>query len=311
MASRARVLLYLTHEVSAFQPTPEQLAALNASHPALELVRCDTLEAFLEALPSADASLVWHFESAWYAQATRLQMVATPAAGRERVAPDPDGRVRVVHGAFHGRIMAETLVAMVAYFARRLDLADVQQRERRFERDGFSRTRPLSHQTALIVGYGPLGRHCAASLKSLGLRVLGVKRNYTVDPAPAEAVFPVSELYALLAQADHIVVTLPSDTGTDRLFDERAFAAMKPGAHFYNLGRGNAVDEAALVSALERRTIAGAFLDVFAREPLPPTSPLWDAPGLRIMPHASAIRADYLDLWFAELYGELERLANR
>jgi phosphoglycerate dehydrogenase-like enzyme len=83
---------------------------------------------------------------------------------------------------------------------------------------------------------------------------------------------------------------------------------MRPSAYFYNLGRGNVVDEGALVEALERRTIAGAFLDVFAVEPLPAASPLWDAPRLRVLPHASAINRDYLDLWFEELAPELDRV---
>ena len=72
----------------------------------------------------------------------------------------------------------------------------------------------------------------------------------------------------------------------------------------YNLGRGNAVDEAALVQALRAGQLAHAFIDVFATEPLPAESPLWEAPGLALMPHASAISQEYLDLWFAELVAE-------
>ena len=163
----------------------------------------------------------------------------------------------------------------------------------------------------MIVGYGALGRYCAASLKALGMRVIGVKRHASVDAAPADVVRPVSELLALLAEADHVVATLPADTRTDLLFDARAFAAMRREGYFYNLGRGNVVDESALVGALEAQTIAGAFLDVFAEEPLPASSPLWHAPRLRLLPHASAIAREYLDLWLEELAPELERLAVR
>jgi D-2-hydroxyacid dehydrogenase (NADP+) len=303
------VVIHLVHEVRAFQLSPEQLAALHAKHPALSFVACASEDEFLRVLPTAHGALVWHFDAAWYERAPLLRLVATPAAGRERVRPDPDGRVRQVNGAFHGQIMAETLVGMVSYWARRFDVAEAQQRERRWERDAFSSTLRLAEQSALVVGYGPLGRRCAASLKALGMYVAGVKRNAAVEPAPADVVHPSSELFTVLGAADHVVATLPGDTGADHLFDDRAFAAMKQGAYFYNLGRGNVVDELALVRALERNKLGGAFLDVFEREPLPADSPLWSAPRLRLLPHASAIGRHYLDLWFAELAPELSRLA--
>jgi phosphoglycerate dehydrogenase-like enzyme len=153
----------------------------------------------------------------------------------------------------------------------------------------------------LIVGYGALGRECARLLKAVGLHVVGVKRQAAVDPAPADAVFALQELPRLLPEADHVISTLPADTGTDHLFDAAAFAAMRPSAGFYNLGRGNVVDEAALLQALNAGRIAHAFLDVFEREPLPADSPLWHAPNLALTPHASAINAEYLDLWVEEL----------
>jgi D-2-hydroxyacid dehydrogenase (NADP+) len=306
-----KVVVRIEHEVRTFRLDERQFAALVARHPELTFVRCATPESFMAELETAAGALVWHFDAGWYARAPLLELVATPAAGRERVAPDPSGRVRVVHGAFHGKLMAETLVGMVTFWARRFDLAEVQQRERRFDRETFSCTRRLAGQTALIVGYGALGRYCAASLKALGMRVIGVKRHASVDAAPADVVRPVSELLALLPEADHVVATLPADTGTDRLFDARAFAAMRREGYFYNLGRGNVVDESALVGALEAQTIAGAFLDVFAEEPLPASSPLWHAPRLRLLPHASAIAREYLDLWLEELAPELERLAVR
>jgi phosphoglycerate dehydrogenase-like enzyme len=115
----------------------------------------------------------------------------------------------------------------------------------------------------------------------------------------------VSELHQLLPHADHVVLTLPSDTGTDHLIDDEALGAIKPGASLYNLGRGNAVDSAALVRALGEGKLAHAFLDVFEVEPLPRDSPLWSVPNLHVMPHASAISSEYLDLWLEELASEL------
>lgn len=300
-----KVVLWLPHTIRAFEPQAEQLARLRAQYPQHELVVAREEHEFLQQLPHAQAALVWSFSVAWYETAKALRFVATPAAGRERVPPDPSGRVRVLHGSFHGKIMAESLLGMLLFHARRLDLAVADQRARRYQREQYSTTRRLAGQRALIVGYGALGRECARLLKAVGLRVVGVKRQAAVDAAPADAVYPLADLPRLLSEADHVIVTLPADTGTDHMFSEQAFRAMRPSAGFYNLGRGNAVDEKALLHALEAGQLAHAFLDVFEHEPLPADSPLWSAPNLALTPHASAINAEYLDLWFEELTGEL------
>jgi len=300
-----KVVIFLQNPIRAFEPQPAQLEAWRRRYPQHDLVLVEAEAELLRELVDADAALVWRFEAAWYDRAPALRLVATPAAGREHVKPDPRGRVRVVHGSFHGKIMAESLLGMMLFFARRLDLAVADQRAHRYQREQYAGTRRLAGQTALIVGYGPLGRECARLLKALGLRVLAVKRNADVDPAPADAVYPVESLLAVLPEADHVVVILPGDTGTDHLFSDVAFAAMRPSAGFYSLGRGNAVDEAALLRALGTGRLAHAFLDVFEQEPLPTDSPLWDAPNLALTPHASAINAEYLELWLEELAAEL------
>lgn len=300
-----KVVIWLENAVRAFALQPSQLEALRIEYPQHDFVVARNHDDFSLLLPSAEAVLVWRFAADWYRRAPRLRLVATPSAGRERVDTDPARRVRVSHGRFHGKIMAESLLAMVLFHARRLDLCLSQQEERRWERDVFATTRRIAGQRALIIGYGPLGRECARLLKAVGMSVIGVKRHPEGDPAPADAMHPVSELHQLLPHADHVVLTLPSDTGTDRLIDEAALRLLQPTASLYNLGRGNAVDSDALVRALGEGQLAHAFLDVFEVEPLPADSPLWSVPNLHVMPHASAISAEYLDLWLAELAPEL------
>lgn len=303
-----KVVVWLPNEIRAFEQQPEQLAALAARHPHHSFVGVRDEAAFLRELTDAEVALVWHFSAAWYERAPKLRVVATPAAGREKLERDPSGRVRAVHGHFHGQIMAETLLAMMLFCARRLGQAIAAQRARRYEREPYAATRRLAGQHALIVGYGPLGRECARLLTAIGVRVTGVKRSPNVEPGPAQAVRPVTELHELLPHTDHVVLTLPGDTGADHLISDAELLLMKPSATLYNLGRGNAVDEAALLHALRSGQIAGAFLDVFEREPLPVDSPLWDAPNLALLPHASAISQEYLELWFQELGPELDSL---
>ena len=93
---------------------------------------------------------------------------------------------------------------------------------------------------------------------------------------------------------------LPGGPETDDLFTERHFDRMKPGSYLYNLGRGNCYREENLVRALINGPLAGAGLDVFHEEPLPPSSPLWNLPNALITPHASAISREYLDLYIEE-----------
>jgi phosphoglycerate dehydrogenase-like enzyme len=303
-----KVVVWLEHEIQAFRAQPTQLQRLQARHPHRQFCTVHDEPAFLRELDDASAALVWRFSAAWYELGPQLQLVATPAAGRERLEPDVRGQVRAVHGRFHYNILAEWVLALFFFFSRRVDEWVVARRARRYDRDVYSTTRRLAGQTALIVGYGPLGRECARLLKAFGMRVVGVKRDDKVEPAPADAVFPSARLAALLPEVDHLILTLPGDTGTDHLIGDRELGLLPPTACLYNLGRGNAVDEAALLRALHGGRLARAFLDVFEREPLPPNSPLWTAPGLALLPHASAISAEYLDLWFDELAPELDGL---
>jgi D-2-hydroxyacid dehydrogenase (NADP+) len=299
------VVIWLESAVRAFDLEPSQLEALRARHPQHQFVVARKTVDFLALLPAAEAVLVWRFEASWYRHAPRLRLVATPSAGRELVDMHPERRVRVSYGSFQGKIMAESLLAMMLFHSRRLDLCVTQQRERKWERDGFSGSRRLAGQRALIVGYGPLGRECARLLTAVGLSVIGVKRSPAGPPAPANAVYPVSKLHQLLPTADHVVLTLPGGAGTEHLIDEAALRRLQPSACLYNLGRGNAVDTPALIDALQAGRLAHAFLDVFETEPLPSDSPLWDLPNLHVMPHASAISSEYLQLWLEELDPEL------
>jgi len=143
----------------------------------------------------------------------------------------------------------------------------------------------------------------------VGMTVIGVRRHpeNDADRGAAERVVAVRDLPEVLARADHVACILPGDTGTDRLIGPGAFAHLKPGAFVYNLGRGNAIDLRALADALASGHVAGAYLDVFPEEPLPRDSPLWNTPNLHILPHASAVCSEYLDLYFDELAAWFER----
>jgi phosphoglycerate dehydrogenase-like enzyme len=159
--------------------------------------------------------------------------------------------------------------------------------------------RLLRGSHAVIIGFGHIGDWIARLLKPFGIRITGVRRNPPVKrPAyftEGDSIVPVSQLDEVLPTADHVILALPSDTGTDNLLGARQFKKMARHAVLYNIGRGNCIDEVALVKALKTRAIAGACLDVFTQEPLRKGHPLaQNLPGLIRLPHASAFADEYM-----------------
>jgi len=153
----------------------------------------------------------------------------------------------------------------------------------------------LAGRTACIVGLGNIGtaiaRHCAA----LGMTVTGVDRNWEQGYTIAQRVYAPEQLVEAVASADHVICIVPGGPTTKHLFDQWVFDAMKPGAYFYNVGRGSVVDEAQLVAHLQNGHLRGAGLDVFEEEPLPASSPLWSMDNVILTPHMAGYTADYAD----------------
>jgi phosphoglycerate dehydrogenase-like enzyme len=151
-------------------------------------------------------------------------------------------------------------------------------------------TRLVNGSRLVITGLGEIGLETARIARALGMSVSGTKR--TVEPVDGiEEVTGNEGLAGLLASADAVVNTLPGTPYTERLFNREVFAAMKPGTVFVNVGRGTVVDEEALLEALENGQVSYACLDVFAVEPLPQDSPLWNHPKVLVSPHTSALSA--------------------
>ncbi|WP_087873744.1 D-2-hydroxyacid dehydrogenase [Arthrobacter globiformis] len=151
-------------------------------------------------------------------------------------------------------------------------------------------TRLVNGSSLVITGLGEIGLETARIARALGMRVSGTKR--TVEPIDGiEEVADNSGLAGLLSSADAVVNTLPGTPYTEKFFNREVFAAMKPGTVFVNVGRGTVVDEDALLEALENGQVSYACLDVFAVEPLPQDSPLWNHPRVMVSPHTSALSA--------------------
>jgi phosphoglycerate dehydrogenase-like enzyme len=150
--------------------------------------------------------------------------------------------------------------------------------------------RQLAGGTLGLIGVGAINSAIAARAQAFGVRVVATRRSATPGAtAPnVDELFPTSELHAMLSECDAVIAAVPETAETTGMMNETAFAAMKPGAFFCNVGRGSFVDEPALIDALERGQLGAAALDVASVEPLPSDDPLWDAPNLYLSPHAAA-----------------------
>lgn len=146
----------------------------------------------------------------------------------------------------------------------------------------------LSGKCLGVMGTGSIGRHIAATAESFGMRVIGLSRSGA--PAPGFGrVWDLTGLHDFLEGADYLVSTLPQTRETDGLLDAGALGHLPAHAYFVNVGRSNVVDDAALVRALQSGRLAGATLDVFDEEPLPPAHAFWDTPNLHVTAHIAAV----------------------
>ena len=137
----------------------------------------------------------------------------------------------------------------------------------------------------VVVGPGAIGNEVARLARALGLRVVGVRRSPRREGDHADEIVPPSRLDEVLPGADWLVLACPLTDETRGLIDARRIALLPRGARFVNVARGALVDEPALVAALAEERLGGAYLDVFAEEPLPASSPLWELPRVVVSPH--------------------------
>jgi phosphoglycerate dehydrogenase-like enzyme len=160
-----------------------------------------------------------------------------------------------------------------------------QQREHRWFKEGSGM---LQGKRLGIMGTGSIGQHIAKTAAGFDITVTGLSRSGSPEHGFNE-VFPTRELFDFLADLDYLVAVLPHTSETDNLLNATALARLPTHAYFINVGRSNVVNDDALVDALRDTTLAGAALDVFDEEPVPPDSRLWDAPNLSITAHVAAL----------------------
>jgi phosphoglycerate dehydrogenase-like enzyme len=181
----------------------------------------------------------------------------------------------------HRESMPENILGALFYVAKPYAAAAENQKQRKWVQ---SVAQPLTGKTLGILGLGAISQEVARLAAALGMRVIGTKRRPEPMANVAE-VLPPGRTPEVLAQADFVLLLLPATPETERFINAERLAMMKPGAWLLNFGRGHVIKDDDLVAAVKAKKIAGAVLDVFRQEPLPPEHPFWSTAGIIVLPH--------------------------
>jgi phosphoglycerate dehydrogenase-like enzyme len=186
--------------------------------------------------------------------------------------------------------IAHTAIGALIMLAREWPRWFAAQREHRWDPMRMDESpRDLRGQTAVIVGLGAIGREIARLAQALGLKVIALRRSPKQADDPVDEMHTPDRLAEVLPRADWLILACPLTEETRNLVDGSMLARLPATARLINIARGEVVDEDALIEALRAKRLAGAYLDVFRQEPLPPESPLWDLPNVIVTPHNSSV----------------------
>ena len=241
----------------------------------------------------------------------KLRWIQVRSAGVNHLAADPPWRhgiaVTNARGVYAIPI-GEYVSGMVLRVHQPLDAWRADQVAHRWP-DDPTLVSIVRGKTAVIAGYGSIGREVARQLAALGLRIIAVKTRPEIRADPSfrvpgtgdpdgsipERIVGDANFEAVAREADVLVVTMPLTDATRDIISRSVIDALPERAWFINVARGALMDEPALLDALRGHRLAGAILDVFGEEPLPADSPWWDAPNVIVTPHASGHTLRFFD----------------
>ena len=258
-------------------------------------------------------------DDGFIARARNLKWIASLATGVDHFLRCPSLRPETILTSargIHGPAMRETVAALMLALTR--DAARLVHNKDAHRWDRGERWPLIAGKTAVVVGIGVSGIAIGELLKAFGMRVIGLTR--TPRPVPGfDAIVPTARLAEVVAEADFLINVLPGSGENRGIFSRAVLAALRPSAFFINVGRGETVDEAALIECLKERRIAGAGLDVVQNAPLKPDSPFWDLPNVFIAPqvggyfigyeaHVLPLLVDNMRRFLVGRFGEMENI---
>jgi phosphoglycerate dehydrogenase-like enzyme len=294
--------LAIVHQKTTAKPMdfrPEHVEMLRKVSPDVEVILCETEEELIEKCPDAEVLFIFGTQtpSKWAAGAKSLRWVQSLSAGVDKLEPLREqfpGLIISKIAGVHGIPMSESVIMYILMFLNCMPFLMRNQIKGVWEKPPLPGSNDCYGKVVGIVGMGDIGRQVAKKCKLFGMTVYGSK----LDSEPEEdldRIYGVDQNEEMVSLCDFVVSLVPAMPSTVGLFNDSMFAAMKEGSYLISMGRGVVVDEDALVRALESGHLAGAAMDVFAKEPLPADSPLWKMDNVILTPHCSANTPYYYD----------------
>jgi len=273
------VLVYHPDEAQAYA------RLVRAPRGRVRLRVASTPEGALPYVEEMDILYSWAFPTSLLPRAHRLRWVQVMGAGVNGFLDTPfPPRVALTRAAgVFGPWMAEYTLGWLLWSTQRMETFRAAQRLHQWEP---ANPLLLRGRTLGLVGLGSIGRVIARAARGFSMQVIGLTRTGR-SVAEADRVYRRAAFHEFLAACDYVVLVAPLTPETRGMLGETELHAMRADAWLVNIGRGALVQEDALLRALQERWIAGAILDVFAEEPLPPEHPFWGMANLVVTPHIS------------------------
>ena len=218
-------------------------------------------------------------------EAPRLRWLQLSSAGTDGFLPVIGDRLLTNATGAYGPAISEHMLAMLLAMQKKLPQYHDNQKNSLWRKEGAVQS--ITGSVSLSVGLGDIGGEFSRKMKALGAYTIGVRRRDLTKPEYMDELHLMDTLPELLPRADVVALSLPNTPATVNVINTQTLSLMKPTAILINVGRGNAIDQDALVRALNSGAIGGACLDVTSPEPLPAEHPLWSAKNILITPHSS------------------------
>jgi len=294
------VLIFTVWPVAFWNTPKSEVVRLRERFPRINFTHAETEAEAAAAIETADVALAPRLSAAMIERAPGLRWVHSTAAAvgilplKELAARGiPVSNSRGIQAVPIAEHVIGGLLALARRFNRMLDA----QRERRWIQNELTRDAwpwSLHGANMTILGLGTIGQEVARRAHAFGMRVTGIRRRLD-QPAPpfVDRVVGPGQLDEALRGSDVLVISAPFVAETDRMIGAEQLALLNRGAILINVARAGIVDEPALLAALQDGRLGGAVLDVFEREPLEPSNPLWALPNVIVSPHSAGVRPDH------------------
>ena len=289
-----KILLALHHRLEMWTIPAWFVEKLRAEFPQIEFAHRDTYDNLENYVGDVEVLFTLSLRPDQFKVARKLRWLHCPAAAVHQFSfPEfINSNVVLTNGRdVHGPVVAEHVIALIFAMAKNLHLTARFQQKHEWGQEPVWYATPhprlIAGATLGLVGLGSIGRPVAKHASALGMHVIAMRG--TPGKGTTEGVEQILPLDQLLAKSDYVVLAAPVTADTEYLIGADQLAMMKREACLINVGRGQLVDDSALIFALQERKIGGAALDVFEKEPLPPDSPYWSLENVLITPHTAGL----------------------